>query len=526
MTHKYIAAICVSSLAAGAAFAANQTLPVAVGDAFYISGSTALNNQLYADLLQVGGVCAAGTISVYTNNAPIAPAVSAVPKAHQVAIVCDLAAAQFGLLINTPVAFVKESNGGSNEGTNNVANAIALPFLDATIATTGCVANANNPIAPANSYAHAQSFTEFNSCTNITNIAPTFGVADENPQLFNVGQDAINAGAIGKLNSTLMFQNDFAVAVSLNAYRALQRQQGLAATDTLATMPSLSAQQVAGLYTGTLDWSGVTDANGVGLNVAPYAVPAVAAQNYLCRRGDTSGTNVSADVFFLRNRCTAQRFPMLPATTTVANCGGLPLGPPAETPTNFGCTWAAVNLADTTFAGTSGSDVVSCITAHDAASQFSMGVLGDTSKFATPLGAGGVAPGDFRYVAINGAKPNLLSVANGTYTYFMDNVINVPKTLAGVPLAVASFVQTSLQSAIPLSDTFVAQTNAGDANYVTGGLLDATTGAGPHAIPVTLAQLTANPTSPFTMQPTGVVDNCQSPIPAIGIRTVQAPAGN
>jgi hypothetical protein len=524
MLRKYIAAICASSLAAGAATAA--TLPVPAGSAFYISGSTALNNQLYADILQTGGICDAGSISVYIDSTL---AGGGVPKAHQVAVVCTLSA-QLGtggtaLPIHSPVAWVKESNGGSNEGTNNVANAIPLTFLNANVAAAGCAAG--QPIAAAAVYAHQQAFTEFDSCTNTGSIVPTIGLADENPELFNVGQDAISPSAIAKLNSETMFQNGFGIAVSLNAYRALQRQQGLALTDTLATMPTLSRQQVAGLYTSSIDWSQIGNAAGTGVNAATFnGGTAAPATVFLCRRGDTSGTNVSADVFFLRNRCTTKRFPMTDATTSAANCNGLPAG---ETSTNFGCKWTADNarLVDTTFAGTGSGDVVSCLHAHDKNNQFAVGTLGTTSKFddANGLGGSGDAVGSshFRYVAIDGAKPTVISQANGTYTYVMDNVINTLKTLSGTALAASNLIQSTLTSTVPLADTFVAQPG-GDANYVTGGILDAQNpnGVSPTGAPVTLAGVTSTPVSPLTLSPQGFVDDCQAPIPAgVVVQTVQ-----
>jgi hypothetical protein len=517
MLRKYITAICASSLAAGAASAA--VLPVPANSQFYISGSTALNNQLFADLLQTGGICQAGTVSVYLD---IAAGAGGPSKSHEIAVVCNLNQALGTLVIGNPVAFMKESNGGSNEGTNNVANAIPLTELNASVAGT-CAAGV--AIAAGTYYAHQQAFTEFDSCTNIAAVVPTIGLADENPQLFNVGQDAILSSAIAKINSNPMFQNGFGVAVSLNLYRALQRQQGLALTDTLATMPKLSHQQIAGLYTGGIDWSMVGDANGLAINNAAYD-PAPSAPNtvFLCRRGDTSGTNVSADVFFLRNRCSAQRLAMVAATTPNANCGALPAG---ETPTNVGCHWVtANNLVDTTFAGSGGGDVANCIHAHDKANQFAIGTLGVTQKFDDPNGLGGsadaVGTNHFRYVAIDGAKPTVVSQANGTYSYVMDNVINTLKTLAGNPAAAATFIQTSLTTAIPLADTFVLQPG-GDANYVTGGILDASNPNGllPAGAPQSLAQVQANPVSPLTMSPSGAVDDCQAPIPTTTVQTVQ-----
>jgi hypothetical protein len=523
---KLLPAIGLMGLVAGGV--AQAAGLVTAGNAFLISGSTALDNQVKAALLLApanGGPCTAGTISVYVDAAVTAP-ITGLSKAHQTSIVCTLAAA-IGTAPNqvaagTVVAFTKESNGGSNEGTANVATATALSFFDATQAPVGCAAGA--AIAAGFYYTHQQAFTEFDACTGpLIQAVPQIGLADEDPALFNVGPQAITTATIAKLNTTPLFQNQFGIAVSLNLYRALQRAQGLALTDTLATMPTLSKSALAGLFSGVNgSWADILSPTGAAINSAAYTngvtVPATV---YTCRRGDNSGTNVSADVYFLQNRCIGALNPMTAVTTSVANCGGLPAGGGAYTPENYGCKWAAVNLADVTFGGTGGGDVASCLHAHSVAGQFAYGPLGATSKFDDPNGlevAGDPGTNHWRYIAINGAKPTVEGMANGTYDYAFDNVLNTNKTLAGTPLSVATFLGNLFQSTTALEDIIVVQTNAGDANYATGGLLDALNNAGvlQNAPIVTLAELQGtggSPVSAFTFAPGGGVNNCQRPLP-------------
>ena len=501
----------VGLVAAGGAHAAGL---VAAGDAFHISGSTALDNQVKDALLlpsSAGGPCTAGTISVYTDAPALSPAGPNLTKSHQATIVCNLAVAIGSLTAGTTVAFTKESNGGSNEGTFYPAAQQTLAFFDATQTPTGCVSV--GAVAAGFYWTHQQAIsTEFDQCTGvIIQAIPEVGVADENPALFNVGPQALSGALIAKLNTTPLFQNQFGIAVSLNLYRNLQSQQGLVVgDDTLANMPSLTRAQLTALYGGFItNWNQIVSPGGAALPAGTV---------YTCRRGDNSGTNVSADVFFLHNRCSATGTPMVQATTSVANCGSLSTGQTAE---NNGCHWAAVNINDLTFPGAATSDSVSCLDAHSRNGTYAFGHLGTTSKFDDPNGATGATsePGTnhWRYIAINGNKPTVEGMANGNYDYAFDNVENLWTGLSGNSLAVGNFLGTLFQSPTALTDILVAQPNAQtlahavDANFVTGGLQDGFVGT-PSSVPASIATVQANPTSDFTYDAgTLGTNNCQVP---------------
>ncbi len=519
MKIKHVSALGLFGLvAAGAAFGAPDTIPfagVAVGtNSFQIAGSTALDNQVKAALLLAapngtgaGSFCQSGTTSVYTDAPSTAPAPN-LKKAHNTLVTCNAAVAIGSVAAGHQIAVDKESNGGSNEGTANVANGPALAFLDATVAPAGCAAVIH--VAAGAIYRDQQPFDEYDGCTGaFVNIVPTIGVADEDPSVFNLGPQAVNAATIAKLNTAALFQNQFAIALSLHEYRALQALQGLGATDTLANMPSLTSAQIASVFGGI---NGTWDQVVQGLPATPV---------FLCRRGQSSGTNVSADIYFLHNRCSGGHQVMNPATTTVAHCGGLGVGP-SQTVENVGCKWAAVNLADAVFAGSAGGDVDSCLHAHDVNGDSALGVLGATQTFDDLNGAGGapaVGAHQWRYVGIDGKKPTLISMSNGTYDYAYDNVLNTLKTLTGNPAALAGILTTTFQSVTALEDIVVTQ--IGDANYQTGGMLDAAIGTR-NTLPTTAAMITGTggtPTSAVTLQPQGTVDNCQAPLtfgPAYG----------
>jgi len=518
-TRKLVLAVGIAGMAAaGAATAA--TAPVAAGRAFHIAGSTALDNQIKAALLlgttATGGAvpaaqttCQAGSITVYTDAPPLAG--GNLTKAHQTTIVCTLNNAIGTLPVGTAVAFTKESNGGSNEGTFFVAAQQKLAFMDATVAPGGCTNE--GAIAEGHYFTHQQAIaTEFDGCTStIVQATPDVGVADEDPALFNIGLQAINPNLIANLNTTPLFQNQFGIGVSLNLYRALQAQQGLTVgDDTLANMPTLSRAQIAGLFGGAItNWNQIVSSTGT---------PLTAGTVFTCRRGDNSGTNVSADVYFLHNRCASTGTPMVQATSTT--CTGLPAGQTAE---NNGCTWNAANINDVTFAGTAGGDVVSCLDAHARNGTFAYGPLGVTSKFDDPNGANGAAgeagTAHFRYVAIDAMKPTVQALGNGNYDYAFDNVENLFTGLGGNQLAVGQYLGTLFQNVTALSDILVTQTNAlssgtghpADANYVVGGVQDGLTGT-PNNPPVSAATIKSNPTSDFTFAAGGTVNNCQVPL--------------
>jgi hypothetical protein len=490
---------------------------VAAGNAFHISGSTALDNQVKDALLlppASGGPCTAGTISVYTD-APVVAGAGNLTKSHQATIVCTTAAAigtgANAIAAGTVVAFTKESNGGSNEGTFYPAAQQTLAFFDATQTPVGCT-NVG-AIAAGTYWTHQQAIaTEFDGCTGtIIQAIPEVGLADEDPALFNIGPQAISPTLIAKLNTTPLFQNQFGVAVSLDLYRALQAQQDLVANDdTLANMPTLTKAQVAALYGGFItNWNQIVSSTGASL---------AASKVFTCRRGDNSGTNVTADTYFLHNRCTTAGPPMTQVTTTAGNCNALSAG---QTPENNGCHWQASNLTDVTFGGAAGGDVASCLDAHSRNGTFAYGPIGMTSKFDDPNGATGAATesgtNHWRYIAIDGHKPTVEGMANGTYDYAFDNVENLWTGLSGKSLSVGNFLAALFQSPVALTDILVAQTNAQsvahvvDANYVTGGLQDAFVGT-PNPPPVTVAVTDANPVSAFTLAATGPVNNCQVPL--------------
>jgi len=532
----------VRAILAGAAALASvgvahaDPLPLGSGGiAYYLSGSTAMDNGVKALLLQgTGGICNA-TPDVYIDSTA-----ADITKAHNTLVVCKisepLGSGASQVPSGTLVAFDKESNGGSLEGILPISQNIGLKFFTglqtATAGTLGCTSSVTVPAGYSSTspYTYAQQYVLHYGCTPPTTSStavPVVGFADENPESFNVGSPTVGSSDIGKIGYQQFVQNVFGIGVSLNMYRALQHAQGLTQNDALANTPTLSSNAIRSLFAGNVaSWSGITDASGNAINaLTNTGNVAVSNQVYLCRRGDSSGTNASVGIYFgLDNRCTSSsggaQFGMAAGNTSVGNCKGYisAFGSATNLPTTeYGCSWQnASNSADTVFAGFGGGDVASCLSYHDTQNQFALGLLTTNQGMGDVGGTGGSADsststnGRFRFVKIDGKAPDLGSVVNGTYDYVMDNIIVTAKTPTSDTSDLVKYLTNLYFTKAALVRDFMA-TQPTDSNFTAGVLIDqlnANNTFTPNSTPpyVTGSQVkagtngttTINPVSPFT----------------------------
>jgi hypothetical protein len=470
--------------ATGTAVADTLPLTTTANHVFYFSGSTAMDNPLKALFDHAGGICQAGTLDVYSDSTDL-------NKGHINAVVCKASVAiGSNVAINDSIALEKESNGGSLEGIIPVANGSTLRFFDASVAPAGCSAAVSSHASP---YAGGMSYTLHANCTppSTGNIVPTIGVADENPEVFTIGSPTVSAATLNKIAVTPWAQNVFGIAVSLKLYRALQKAQFPTATvndDTLATMPTLSSTLIRAIYTGAVtSWTQVTDAAGNAISSSSDSTtPLPNTQIFVCRRGDSSGTNTSVDIKFLGQRClaaNASSTPMITVTTASNNCSGqLTAGSAAE----YGCGWSngetSANIGDTVFAGFGGGDVAACLSGHDRNNDYAIGNLTTNQAEGDLNGPGGKTAQDastdttgrFRFVKIDSKSPDLGSVVNGTYDFVFDNILvnNVnasAETKAMVKFLLVDFLS---KSSAPLVQG-IMNTQIGDPNFTAGVLVDA-----------------------------------------------------
>ena len=429
--------VAVSAVAAAAPAMAIAPGTVPAGNQLYISGATATNQALYQlTLLAAGGACADGTADVFidvtqfTLPDPDDPQLAddATDANDQFLVACTGAAGTTLASLTGGVLIAKESNGGSNNGTRNVARSIALDFLNPaapTCETDGiAVGDPGGPLEvglPGD--ADGDGLIEYvlhTGCTGVTSVVPDAGIADVEAALFTT----TTAADIAALTPSPLFQIIFAPAVSLNLYRALQTAQGLPLDDLPTSVPNMTRGQLAGIFNSTIgDWTDfqVDGAAGAGPDfatgaTAPGGFGGAVTNVFICRRGEDSGTQASFTSFVLNERCN----------------GSVPgfVGPTTAACLDNGCDYVDATFGfDFIFAGDGSGDVRACLDAKND-------LGGDPLDPNAPAGVYGIGvlstntsvnntDRRIRFIGVDGAAPTLASVANGGYHFVTENVLNV-----------------------------------------------------------------------------------------------------
>jgi PBP superfamily domain len=464
MKRSLIAAALV--LIAGQAFAIDSTT-VPLANQKYISGATSTNVAVYdVTVLLSGGTCVSGSTDVYIDTP--APVTSAHDAAHQFLAACTGAAGS--AFAGQSISIAKESNGGSNNGTRNVALAASDASFKLVFINPAAPACTGSQVVAATTALAA--YTLHTGCTGLLAQVPTGGFADVDPALFLTTTPAIKAA----LQSLPGFQVVFSPVVNLTLYRALQAAEGLTADDSVANVPSLTRAQLHGIFAGTLlTW------NQVGTNIDGTAFST--KDIYICRRGNDSGTQASFTSFFLNDRCNASVPKFF--DPDVLSC------------LDNGCAWDSTTYAGSfVFAGKGGSDVQACIAYQEAQGRYAIGVLAtDSVVNSTTL--------PMRFVGIDGAPPTLSAAGNGSYQFLVENVLNVR---TGPVDPVMTFLSSHMGNPSIIAALNVSLRNpAGD-----GGILGVPNGSTitPNAPPVTVAEMRTNPVSSISRHVNGT-NNCQ-----------------
>lgn len=488
----------------------------------YFGGATATDNALENTFLAInGGICAAGTIDVYR--------VPATNRNNRV-IFCRVTAAQVAGFpasnivggVETGgrrVAFHKESIGGSSNGVVPMAREpeLNLDFFNMANAG-GCSAGVT-----VTATAVLKEYVNHVTCADTTvPRIPNAGISDTEPHL---SSPALSLTEIGRLQSTRGLGIVFGVPVNLNLYRALQRAQGLPTDDLQTSVPSLTRSQIRGLYNGKLlDWSSVTAPNGNALwTFAGTAIPTndddgnnnntvdVAdpedASVFVCRRVDSSGTQASFESYWLHQRCNvvANRGATVPPAFVTPDDGststvGAPANPGWQTRGG-----GFVNGSE------SSGDVRNCLAAHQTNGTWAIGTL------STEVSSSNLTQMQARMVRVDGALPNLASVANGDYDFFTENTLNRRRAgLSGAPTGETLTLLQALESRIG-TPSLVAAINSSfrDRPWGDGGVLSIANGTTilPNAAPADQAVMRTNPVNSQTRSAVNnTVNNCNPPI--------------
>lgn len=416
----------------------------------YYGGATATDNVLERIFLisGTGGICRDDTGGVANNTTIDIYRVTTSNRVQRV-VFCNARAGISGITAGTPIAFHKESIGGSSNGivphidptpTNGVDNRPQLAFYN--MASAGSCTQSDGDTATAG----IQPFTatglipwrEWVCAESISNQFIDGGISDTEGNL------SFPAPNLTQLNTQVLQTRGlgivFGVPVSLNLYRSLQRAQGLALDDTQANVPSLTRSQIRGLYTGGIvDWNALTNSTGTPLadvvgndpvNAAAGGVPD--SNVFVCRRVSSSGTQASFESYWLQQRCDATRGATAAPSFLVPDDGSTAtVGAPANAANGF------VNGSE------SSTDVRACLNYHNTNGTWAIGVL------STEVTSSNLTSGNFRMVRVDGALPNLASVANGDYDFFTENVtarrrpgqLNAP---TGTVLSVLQHIESNL----------------------------------------------------------------------------------
>lgn len=359
------------------------------------------------------------------------------------------------------VAFYKSSVGGSGNGVQPVANQTAVPFLNRTTLSS-CSAT----VVPSSGGIPSYNLQTCNGST--TNRVPVAGISDVEPALFGA-----STSDIAKLNVFSQNQVVWGVPITKALRDRLQTLQGLAVgSETEANMPSLSREQVAGLYSDFfLGWSDLVNASGTPVAASGSALDPI----YMCRRVPSSGTQASFDAMFLKNRCLSGA-PTMP--TAAANPGRVNEG-----------------------SGT--GNVVSCLGTHNAAGRYAIGLFSTEN----------VEDANWRFIKVDGVAPSLVNVAKGHYPFFSEQSIQWRKPGFNPPSGLTATLLTNVKNEAG-SPAIIRSLNASFTHsWGHGGLLALPTIHTPASAPFTQANVANIPVSTQTKSPFGQPNNCLEPVP-------------
>jgi len=469
----------------------------------YVGGSTAVNVALFESAMHttVSGIAAlcnasTGAIDLYTDAADT-------KNPHAQWMVYCYANSSLGLSSPaTEIAFFKESELGSQNGSiplyNNAINgqnSQTLLFINpADLADSNCVTPTTGTLGGAQAYTVHQScsFTTYTPAVNITG-----GVSDVEGPLVGASASLISKYLTGKPGLAPVW----AVPVNNTFYRALQVGQGLSG-NTASGVPSLTHAQLAAIMTGD-EPSGNLFVNDSGA----IAFPDAATTNFaICRREFGSGTEASAELFWLGEGCGSSDL-AVPAENQFGTPASAAPAVIEETSTGniAGCLEAfdgSGNVTDylgSVYATGGPRPAIGIISSENGASTFALGPT-------TPVsGSGGVG-----VLAVDGALPTLENVVNGYYPFFSEDLLyNITSTAfyTGNPAKVWNAVKNNIGA-----PGFLADSNKAFINYwgISGDLSPPSIYGTPTTIPATEASVEASPLNALSKSTNaaGTPNNC------------------
>lgn len=516
-TNSTLALAVIAALGAGSVQALDRGPEYTAALKIYFGGATATDNVLETSLIAADGdsICD-----------PVLADIDVWRASNQRVVTCRVsndhpvtAGRGFETRANggTLIAFHKESAGGSSNGVNPLiavakGQAHALRWLDVGGLTNDCTVTAVAATTATLAY------TDHSGCTLVQTPVDTAGsatydanggISDNEPALAfpAPGADAALLTSVPGISIV------FGVPVTTALYRALQQVQFIGSPDcladtdvsqtvdsrdTAACVPSLEKQQISALYSQTVfDWNDFKAANGTALTAAAGVTAPADEFVRVCRRVATSGTQATFEAFFLNQRCASgvTGFAVPDDLSTITDT--------VYSPNQF----AAGSLIN---AAPSSGNVRTCLASANTGNFWGLGVLSTevtSSNYGAATGTpiAGTPPGGngFRFVAINGATPNLVNTANGTYDFFSENTVNRVKAggigaITGLRLQVVQLVSNRLGNVDALNTINGTFALTPSTPWGQGGVLALPAVANPSTAPYSVAELAANPISTQT----------------------------
>jgi hypothetical protein len=373
----------------------------------YLAGSSAQDNGLQS-LLRL--ICATDSLDVYRVGNGDVRLLFCRTKVGTTAL--------SGFPQGQKIAIHKTSVGGSGGGVGPLIQRSPMDFLNVEDLRSHLAERCPHALHSFHSPEGTLIGYEDHECTNPspTHQIPEGGISDVDPQyLLSAYRLAPNATDLLSVHHANAFI--FGIPVSLNLRNALQTARfapdnGCNPNNSLyfdsvpnghgtmiprgesePCMPSLSRVQLAGMFSGRLArWHQILTPTGYplatrdpqsGLTRSPAGIRAPADDRvYICRRGDTSGTQAAYEMFFLHQRCTAGVTPFVAAGEAVQ-------------------------------VGSVSSDVPKCLASHDERNNWAIGIL-STETVET------LKSDHWRFIKMDGVAPTLFNTYNGRWPFFVE----------------------------------------------------------------------------------------------------------
>jgi hypothetical protein len=381
----------------------------------YLAGSSAQDKlleglmRLRSGRVDAPNICREGTLDIYTGL---------VAGTRQRLFYCETDRNIAGVEQGSRLAVYK-SSGGSGEGVAPLVAGEAVPFLSIDgMRDVGCAASTRR--LPS---ADLAAYTEHRDCGGPTR-----------PELLHAGisdlEPALLIDDASRLEMHSLAQLVWGLPVSKNLRNALQAVQGLVPAEVAHddpsreaqdAMPSLSSTQVSSIFAGRItEWSALFDSDGLPITEsrllakAPPDNPDLSGTSpgaywpdersggriYICRRINSSGTQIAYGTHYLRQRCTRDAYPFaMPDDGSDLDLGGDPEQ-----------LLDVREPAGRVFAGLGSGDVRACLDLHDDHNRWAIGMLSTENL-------GNNASREFRHIRIDGFSPDLLNAHNGRWRH-------------------------------------------------------------------------------------------------------------